>query len=321
MKNPIYLLLAVLLLAGAVAAQPTLGKSSQRAKLTAETAVTVTAPIQTAAAGANFTIPLTVSDTTGLGVIAYQFDMHYDPAVITPQANAVSVAGTISSGLAAVYNPISPGILKVVVYGAHPLNGSGTLLTLNFRSVGTVGAVSPLRWVDPMFNEGNPVVTATDGQVRLISGPSTSTNISFTGRESSAGTYDFLNQIHRGNTFVLTSDDQTNAASITASFDLVPADEPDAFKVVGGHWTVMVHEGGVYVGSIYGDVSDGRVRDIVDDSTGIKLQRTISATFRIVGGIGRYANTVPVETVSGQYTSTTNYPAGKSTRASLSYGL
>jgi hypothetical protein len=321
MKKSIYLFITILLVGGITAAQPTNQKSVKRNSLAPETVVTVAAPVQGAAAGANFTIPLTVSDTTGLGVIAYQFDMHYDPAVITPQANAVSVAGTISSGLAAVYNPISPGILKVVVYGANPLNGGGTLLTLNFRSVGTVGAVSPLRWVNLMFNEGNPVVNGADGQVRLISSPSTSTNIAFTGRESSAGTYDFLNHIHRGNTFVMTSDDLTNAASITASFDLIPADEPDALKVVSGHWTVMVYEGGVYVGSIYGDVADGRVHDIVDDATGVKLQRTVSATFRIVGGIGRYADTVPEEAASGQYTSTTNYPNGKSTTASLSYVL
>src|ERR1043166_9343340 len=36
-------------------------------------------------AGSNFDSPITVTDTTGLGILGYQFDIFYDPAVIFPQ--------------------------------------------------------------------------------------------------------------------------------------------------------------------------------------------------------------------------------------------
>src|ERR1035437_1125903 len=94
--------------------------------------VNVTAPNVNELIGTNFSMPVTVSDTTGDGIIAFQFDLLYDPSVITPQANPIDTVGTISDGMSVTYNVPSPGLLKVVFFSATPRSGSGTLFKFKF---------------------------------------------------------------------------------------------------------------------------------------------------------------------------------------------
>jgi hypothetical protein len=46
--------------------------------------------------------------------------------------------------------------MKVVVFGAMPISGSGTLLRLNFKVVGARGSTLPLTIENFMFNEDLP---------------------------------------------------------------------------------------------------------------------------------------------------------------------
>jgi hypothetical protein len=118
--------------------------------------VTVTAPLlQSVNPGANFTVNLMVSDTTGEGVLGYEFNLLYNQAVILPQATPCEVIGTISSGRTAVCNAGTPGLLRVVVFGAMPLSGSGILLSLNFTAVGMAGNISQLTFQNFVFNVVN----------------------------------------------------------------------------------------------------------------------------------------------------------------------
>ena len=52
----------------------------------------------------------------------------------------------------------------MVVFGATPLMGSGTLLKLNFKVVGMAGKTSPLTFQNFMFNEGLPSAITVKGQ-------------------------------------------------------------------------------------------------------------------------------------------------------------
>ena len=115
-------------------------------------------------------IPVSVKGTENKGIISYEFDLRYDPAVIQPQAVPVDVVGTVSRGLSVVTNAEESGLLRVAVYGAMPLDGSGVLLNLRFTAVGAPGSVSPLTWERIMLNEGSPAITATDGQVEISNG-------------------------------------------------------------------------------------------------------------------------------------------------------
>jgi hypothetical protein len=114
------------------------------------------------------TVPVTVSAIANKGVISFEFDLRYDPAVLQPFANSVDVSGTVSRGLSVAANATEPGILRVVVYGPMPIDRDGVLLNLRFTAVGKPGSASPLTWERIMFNEGEPRVSTTDGRIELF---------------------------------------------------------------------------------------------------------------------------------------------------------
>ena len=133
-----------------------------------EPAVAVELPNIEIPVGKEIVVPVSVEDIVNKGVISYQFDLRYDPSVMQPQAGPVDLKETASRGLSFVVNATEPGLLRVVVYGAIPIDENGLLLNLRFTAVGKPGSVSPLTWERIMFNEGEPRVTATDGRVEIF---------------------------------------------------------------------------------------------------------------------------------------------------------
>ena len=116
--------------------------------------------------GATLTVPITVSDTTGMGIISYDFALHYDPAVLQPLANAVDKTGTLSAGFQEVNAGTGAlGTLIVSGFGSLPLVGAGTLINLKFDVIGTPPTSSSLTLSPFMFNEGIPYVEVSAGQV------------------------------------------------------------------------------------------------------------------------------------------------------------
>jgi hypothetical protein len=113
-------------------------------------------------------VPVNIQGAAAKGVISYEFDLRFDPSIIQPKENPVDLIGTVSRGLTTVANGNQPGLLRVVVYGPMPIDGDGVLLNLSFMAVGKPGSVSPLTWERIMFNEGEPRVSTTDGQIELF---------------------------------------------------------------------------------------------------------------------------------------------------------
>ena len=130
--------------------------------------IAVDLPQMVTSADKEIIIPVSLQNASDKGIISYEFDLRYDPSVIQPQENAVDVAETASRGLSVVVNATEPGLLRVVMYGAMPIDENGVLLNLRFTAVGKAGSVSPLTWERIMFNEGDPRVTAADGQVEVF---------------------------------------------------------------------------------------------------------------------------------------------------------
>ncbi len=120
-----------------------------------------------ASANGEVVIPVTIQGAANKGIISYQFDLRYDPAVIQPTDNTVQLRGTVSRGMTTIVNAIQPGLLRVVVYGPIEIGDSGVLLRLHFTAVGYPGTVSPLTWENVLFNEGDPHVLAADGRVEI----------------------------------------------------------------------------------------------------------------------------------------------------------
>lgn len=139
-----------------------LGKVSEPEK-----GVSVELPSLEATIDKEVVVPVTVNGIADKEVISYEFDLRYDPSVIQPLSEPVDLTGTASRLLSIVSNTGEPGLLRVVVYGAFPLDGDGALLNLRFSAVGAVGALSPLTFERIMFNEGEPRVIVTNGLVEL----------------------------------------------------------------------------------------------------------------------------------------------------------
>ena len=131
----------------------------------------VTAPRLSAMPGSEIYVPVSVEGILNKGVIAYEFDLRYDPAVIQPTDNPVDLIGTVSRGLTAVAKTDEPGLLRVAVYGPMEIDSNGLLLNLRFSVVGTNGSMSPLSWVSFMFNEGDEATLAADGQIEITAMP------------------------------------------------------------------------------------------------------------------------------------------------------
>jgi hypothetical protein len=135
------------------------------------TTTSVALPRLVTPADSEVLIPISVRDVAKKNVYSYEFDLRYDPSVIQPIENSADIAGTASRGLSVVTNPNEPGLLRVVTYGAYPINDDGLLMNLRFTAVGAPGTSSPLTIERIMFNEGDPGVLVTDGQVQLSSAP------------------------------------------------------------------------------------------------------------------------------------------------------
>jgi len=131
-----------------------------------ERGISVELPTVSASTGKEIVVPVNVEGIANKGVIAYEFDLRYDPAVMQPLDEPVDVKGTVSRGLSVVTNATEPGLLRVVVYGAYPIDGDGVLLNLRFTAVGASGSVSPISFERIMFNEGEPVAVI-NGELRI----------------------------------------------------------------------------------------------------------------------------------------------------------
>ena len=110
------------------------------------------------------TIPITVDDLTGMGIISFEFTMSFDSTVI--RVDDVLKETYLSEVFALLdFNATQPG--KVIVAGASggtPLAGEGQLLgmQLTFLREGS----SDLVFEDFKLDPGNPTTNLTHGRVR-----------------------------------------------------------------------------------------------------------------------------------------------------------
>jgi hypothetical protein len=119
-------------------------------------------------AGKEIVIPVRVQGAVDKIITSYEFDLRYDPSVIQPWSDPVDIAKTASRGLSFAVNAHEPGLLRVVMYGAYPIDRDGVLMNLRFTAVGKPGSISPLTFEQIMFNEGDPAVTVSDGRIELF---------------------------------------------------------------------------------------------------------------------------------------------------------
>lgn len=127
----------------------------------------VAVPKVDAASGSQVGVPLTIGNLMGRGLTAYQFDVEYDPSVVTPAAVPADLTGTLGEGMTLMSNVTAPGLLKVVVFGAMPVNSDGVYVNLRFVATGRPGTVSPIAISSFRANDGTMSVLAANGAISV----------------------------------------------------------------------------------------------------------------------------------------------------------
>ena len=117
--------------------------------------------------GESFTgtsIPLTVSDLTGLGVTGIQFVMTYDSTLIDTGTQVLIDSTSLlwNTNWTMEINPVTPGSIAVALAGTDELTGSDTLFNIVFRGADGAprGTAAELIFGQALFNEGDPLGVA-----------------------------------------------------------------------------------------------------------------------------------------------------------------
>jgi hypothetical protein len=143
---------------------------------TSPEAVKVAVPAKLEAqSGSQVSIPVSIGNLGDRSVSSYQFDIAYDPAVLSPANIAANLAGTLGEGLSVDSNSPEPGLLKVAVYGATPVAGDGVYANLVFKVIGVAGESTAIRVTDFRFNDATDEVYAANGTLAVSPSPNSGT--------------------------------------------------------------------------------------------------------------------------------------------------
>ncbi|MCJ7550913.1 MAG: cohesin domain-containing protein, partial [Anaerolineae bacterium] len=94
----------------------------------------------------------------------------YDSDVVTITTVA---KGDLIPGWSAAVNTSTPGVVRVAIAGATPVQTSGELLELSFRGTGATGESSPVTLTQGDLNEGAIPAEYLHGTINVTSGGST----------------------------------------------------------------------------------------------------------------------------------------------------
>jgi Tol biopolymer transport system component len=133
----------------------------------AEKAVWISVSNTKVPTGGIVSIPVRFDNLRGRGIGSYQFDIEYDPAVISPNVPSCSLEGTIANGFSSAFNSPQPGLLKVAIYGSIPVNSDGIYMYLSFRTAGYPGSSTWLTIKRIRLNDGVEEVAVTNAQVQI----------------------------------------------------------------------------------------------------------------------------------------------------------
>lgn len=125
---------------------------------------TLSLPSAVAHTGTVITVPL-VLDLPAGQLYGADIDLTFDPLVL----RAVSVsAGGLANNWTLAGNLQSPGLIRVAMAGAAPIETGGVLLVISFQVAGDPACQSPLTFIHASLNEGGIGVNLIDGLLQIV---------------------------------------------------------------------------------------------------------------------------------------------------------
>jgi hypothetical protein len=136
----------------------------------------------------------------------------------------------------------------------------------------------------------NGVFTAAPASPTAVINRSFFSEIKLNGSQTDGAVCESNKNSCAANTFVLSGFSTPFAVVVTVSVehDGVVGIKGDTIPA-RGTWMMVVSKAGKYVGTLFGDVRDGKAAWSQDMFSGVKLGRTAQAELRILGGFDGYA--------------------------------
>ena len=130
-------------------------------------AVDVWLPEMQGEPGTSIIIPITVSDLTGMGVVAWEADILFDPDILT--IDGYDAVGTISEPMTVFWNVIGD-TLFIGGFETVAVSGSGVLINIlaTIDAGAAVGDICDLTFLEFYFNEGVPMDYTHDGWIEVM---------------------------------------------------------------------------------------------------------------------------------------------------------
>ena len=258
--------------------------------------VTVGLPTVTAKVNTTQSIPMTVSDLTGKGVISYSFKVTYDATNLN--VTGITTGPLVAAWAAPTVNTTVPGQVTVAGAGTSNLSGSGTLVYLIVTTIGK--GTYPLTFSQFQLND-TISVTKTNG---LVIVPTLSVKISdITTAVVAPGTF----------TLPITTEDMTGLNATSYQFTVLF--DPTKITLTGA--------------TTAGTMSASFANPVVNTTVGGKLSVAVAGSTALAGAgvlinltgtvVGAAPATTAVTFQSFQYNDGT--PAGGGVDGSVSLGI
>ncbi|MDZ7342460.1 MAG: cohesin domain-containing protein [candidate division KSB1 bacterium] len=127
--------------------------------------VAVNIPPSSGAVNAETLIPIRVDDVTGLNITSCTLELQFNKFVL--DAIGIITQGTLASPWSQANFTDGAGYLKIQLSGEPALGGSGTLIWIKFKVVGSVGQSSDITFKSMVFNQGIPLAQTTNGRFTI----------------------------------------------------------------------------------------------------------------------------------------------------------
>ncbi|MFT5366447.1 MAG: hypothetical protein ACI8V2_001394 [Candidatus Latescibacterota bacterium] len=137
--------------------------------------VTISLPKLTAKPGETVTVDVTISDVTGLNIVASDITITYDARIVT--AGRLVISGTLTNRWSEAHrvgfvtgSQDTTGLIDIAVATASRIpEGSGIFLQIPFTvsDSAKIGQVSALTITEAILNNGTPAVTIVNGSITV----------------------------------------------------------------------------------------------------------------------------------------------------------
>ena len=125
--------------------------------------------------GLSLSLPVDMSDATGLEIDAVSFELQFDDDIL--EITGITPRNSLSETWETYVMSQVPDGAQISLRGSQYLEGEGSLIYIDFIAIGDVGSETAIDFTNFQFNDGVPVADLTNGRVSVTQPPVLATSI------------------------------------------------------------------------------------------------------------------------------------------------